>query len=66
MREFLILPYCYPYAHAVFRVQITALVTLTDFLNYLLEDASRCSASEVGELISGISLVSVSADAKYV
>ncbi|CAJ0606912.1 unnamed protein product [Cylicocyclus nassatus] len=46
--------------------RITSLVTLTDFLMYLLDDASRCSASEVGELISGDTLISVPADAKII
>ncbi|KAL6735009.1 hypothetical protein Aduo_005489 [Ancylostoma duodenale] len=46
--------------------RITSLVTLTDFLMYLREDASKCSATEVSELTSCNSLVSVSADTKII
>lgn len=44
--------------------KMTSIVTLTDFLAYLRDDASKCSSTEIGELASCNGLVSVSADAK--
>ncbi|WKX94665.1 hypothetical protein Q1695_011720 [Nippostrongylus brasiliensis] len=44
--------------------RITSIVTLTDFLVYLRNDASECSSCEISELISASDLVTVSADTK--
>ncbi|KAK6056509.1 CBS domain protein [Cooperia oncophora] len=46
--------------------RITSIVTLTDFLKYLREDASQCSHSEIGDLITDNSLVTVFADMKVI
>ncbi|KAK6018698.1 CBS domain protein [Ostertagia ostertagi] len=46
--------------------RITSIVTLTDFLKYLREDASQCTQGEIGDLITDNSLVTVFADMKVI
>ncbi|PIO67043.1 hypothetical protein TELCIR_11222 [Teladorsagia circumcincta] len=44
--------------------RVTSIVTLTDFLKYLREDASQCTQGEIGDLITDNTLVTVYADMK--